>query len=114
MAVTNIGLVEENKTQYYRFHKGFFSHVPHDMKLIRNHFIYNGFVYGNLSISKPCYEKIPSHHVGDFKLILKITNYKKTVACRERNFVHWKNSSELIITINDWFDASNVKTKSMT
>lgn len=115
-----------------------FADIPHLLKLLRNHFIDQGFRIKEKLIDTTCIKKIISSSRDDLKIAHKINDYHLSIKGTERQKVrpaaqllsntvakavewcgmegflsntHWKETSTFIKLINDWFDVFNSQVK---
>lgn len=115
-----------------------FADVPHLLKLIRNHFLDQGFKIGSNDVNKSCIIELLAASSDDIKIVHKVTDYHLSVRGSERQKVKpaaqllsatlakalewcgsrslfsnfsWKETSKFLGLINDWFDTFNSKAK---
>lgn len=116
-----------------------FPDVPHMIKLARNHFLDQGFLYEGHHITKKCFElllqlgassdlkcafKLTDEHLNCYgtrrqkvKLATQLfsrTNAKAIECCGRKGvkgFEEWKQVVEIVELFNNWFDLFNSKNK---
>lgn len=115
-----------------------FADIPHLLKLIRNHFIDNGFHYKGKKLDKSCLERLLNISNTELTLANKLSRYHLDVKASERQKVkpaaqifsntvakaikfcglkghmketNWHETSDMIAMINNWFDLFNARSK---
>lgn len=115
-----------------------FADIPHLLKLLRNHFLDQGFIYKNKIINKECVDTLLSGSASELTIAFKINSYhlnlkgterqkvqpaaqlfsnqvaKSIEWCGKKGFMenkNWKETAELIKLTNDWFDLFNSRSK---
>lgn len=111
-----------------------FADAPHLLKLLRNHFLDEGFNIDDRLIDKKCIEKMLAINVKDLKVAFAISQYhldvkgferqkvlpaaqllsNKTACaiewCGQKHYLentNWKETSNCIKLCNNWFDVFN-------
>lgn len=138
----NVGIDKEQKCYFTHPNNNnlkvfVFADGPHLLKLIRNHYLNNGFLINDKHISKTCIERILSINCRDLKVMFKITEvdlnvvgqgrqkvstatklFSQTTArvirwCGEQGYLYneeaWEETAETFQLVNNWFDAFNSK-----
>jgi len=111
-----------------------FADAPHLLKLLRNHFLDEGFNIDDRLIDKKCIQKVLAINVKDLKVAFAISQYHLDIKGSERQKVlpaaqllsnktacaiewcgqkrylentNWKETSNFIKLCNNWFDVFN-------
>lgn len=115
-----------------------FADVPHLLKLVRNHFLDQGFTIDGKYVNKAGVEELIAASSDDLKIVHKVNDYHLSVRGSERQKVKpaaqifsntlgkalewcgmqsllkstsWKETSKFMLLINDCFDIFNAKAK---
>ncbi|XP_050497997.1 transposable element P transposase isoform X1 [Diabrotica virgifera virgifera] len=133
--------ITESKPYFKNPHNGenvyVFADVPHLLKLIRNHFVDEGFIFNGKELNKDCVESVIDATTGsDLKITHKIDKEKLNVRGAHRQRVkyaaklfshtvskaisrcgmlglinqdeNWTELADVFKLVNDWFDIFNV------
>lgn len=116
-----------------------FVDVPHLIKLLRNHFIDQGFLLNGTFMDKSCFESLLDISTSELSIVHKVSKYHIELKGTERQKVRpavqllsnsvskavsycgksglmpselpWEQVSDFVQLINRWFDVMNSKTK---